>query len=69
MQAGIIYGYVGQVDYIVRKMKAELGGEAKVIATGGMASLIATETSVIDEVNPLLTLNGLYRLYLRNTAQ
>ncbi|MBE5758818.1 MAG: type III pantothenate kinase [Clostridiales bacterium] len=68
MQAGIIYGYVGQVDYIIRKMKAELGGTAKVIATGGLSGLIAAETSVIDEVNALLTLQGLYHLYKKNVA-
>ncbi len=66
MQAGIIYGYVGQVDYIIRKMKSELGGKAKVIATGGLSGLIAQETKAIDEVNPLLTLKGLYFLYKKN---
>ena len=69
MQAGIVYGYVGQVDYIVRKMKAELGGSEhiRVIATGGMARMIASETSTIDIIDGLLTLKGLRLLYERNT--
>ncbi len=68
MQAGIIYGYVGQVDYIIRKMKVELGGVAKVIATGGLSGLIASETGAIDLINPTLTLQGLYYLYQKNVA-
>lgn len=68
MQAGIVYGYVGQVDYIVRKMKAEIGGSEhiKVIATGGMARMIASETSTIDIIDSQLTLKGLRLLYERN---
>jgi len=66
MQAGIIYGYVGQVDYIIRRMKAEMGGSPRVIATGGMANVIAQETQEIDEVNSLLTLIGLNILYYKN---
>ena len=66
MQAGIIYGYVGQVDYIIRKFKKEMGGEPKVIATGGLARLIAQETDEIDEINSLLTLIGLNIVYNKN---
>lgn len=68
MQAGIVYGYVGQVDYIVRKMKAEIGGaeHIRVIATGGMARMIASETSTIDIIDGQLTLKGLRLLYERN---
>ena len=66
MQAGITYGYVGQVDFILRKMKKELGGNAKVIATGGLAGLIASETPTIDVIDHLLTLRGLYFIYKRN---
>lgn len=66
MQAGIIYGYVGQVDYIIRKFKSEIGGEPKVIATGGLAKLVAQETDEIDEVNSLLTLIGLNIVYNKN---
>ena len=68
MQAGITYGYVGQVDYILRKMKKELGGKAKVIATGGLAGMIAAETPTIDVINHLLTLQGLYYIYKKNFA-
>lgn len=66
MQSGILYGYVGQVDYIVRKLKNEMQGTPKVIATGGLAKLIAQETTVIDEVNSLLTLIGLDIVYRKN---
>lgn len=66
MQAGIIYGFVGQVDEIVRRMKAEMEGVPKVIATGGLANLIAAESSCIDVVEPFITLEGLRILYDRN---
>ncbi len=69
MQSGIIYGYVGQVDYILRKMKAELGGNAKVIATGGLANTIAAETQMIDVIDSLLTLHGLYIIYNKNVGK
>lgn len=65
MQAGILYGYVGQVEYIVRKMKARMPN-AKVIATGGLSHMIAKETTVIDEINAKLTLLGLNILYKKN---
>ena len=67
MQAGIIYGYVGQVDYIVRRMKKELKAETvKVVATGGLARLITSESEEIQEINSLLTLDGLRIIYDRN---
>ena len=70
MQAGIIYGYIGQVEYIVKKMKTEMmirdNQEPYVIATGGLSKLIANETTVIDEVNSDLTLEGLKVLYYKN---
>jgi len=67
IQSGVIYGYVGQVDYIVRRMKKELGADnAKVIATGGFSKLIASESETIDVVNGLLTLEGLRIIYDRN---
>ena len=66
MQAGIVYGFVGQVEGIVNRMKAQSKEEPLVIATGGMASLIAKESQAIDVVEPYLTLKGLYILYKRN---
>lgn len=67
MQAGIVYGYVGLVDYIVNKMKKELEDpDTKVIATGGLSTLIISESSSIDVVDKLLTLDGLRIIYERN---
>jgi type III pantothenate kinase len=66
MQSGILYGYVGQVDGIVSRMKAYSKIEPKVIATGGLASLIANESESIDIVDPFLTLKGLRLIYKRN---
>ena len=67
LQAGMIYGYVGQVEYLVKKMKREIGrDDAVVVATGGMARMIASETRVIDQIDGLLTLKGLRLIYERN---
>ncbi|QEK13551.1 type III pantothenate kinase [Crassaminicella thermophila] len=67
MQSGMVYGYVGLVDYIVRRMKKELKDpNTKVIATGGLASLITSESETIDEIDKLLTLEGLRIIYERN---
>ncbi len=59
MQSGIIFGFVGQVDGVVSRMKKELSEKAKVVATGGLASLIGSDSETIEIVNPLLTLQGL----------
>ncbi|WP_075983378.1 type III pantothenate kinase [Bacillus massilinigeriensis] len=66
MQSGILYGYVGQVEGIVKRMKEQSKERPMVIATGGLANLIAHESNVIDVVDPLLTLKGLKLIYKRN---
>ena len=71
MQAGILFGYIGQVEYIVKKRKEEIKNsknkeEPLVIATGGLANLIAKQTDVIDIVDSDLTLEGLKILYEKN---
>jgi type III pantothenate kinase len=66
MQSGLLYGYAGLVDAMVTRMKKELESRTKVIATGGQARLILSETKTIDEVRPFLTLEGLQILYERN---
>lgn len=70
MQAGIVYGYIGQVDYIVEKIKQEMAaiGEKNpmVIATGGLSKLIFDESKTIDKIEPFLTLEGLRIIYEKN---
>ncbi|CAM3548966.1 type III pantothenate kinase [Brevibacillus invocatus] len=66
MQSGIYYGFVGQVEGIVRRIIAESGAEPQVVATGGLASLVANETECIHVVDPDLTLKGLRLIYERN---
>lgn len=66
MQSGVYYGYIGQVDGIVRRIKAENSSNAQVIATGGFATLIGKGSETIDYIEPNLTLKGLYLIYQRN---
>jgi type III pantothenate kinase len=67
LQAGLFYGYVGQVNYIIHKMKQEIGNDkAFVVATGGMSRLISPESKEIDKLDGLLTLKGLRLIYERN---
>ena len=67
MQSGIIYGYVGKVEKIISRMKKELGSEdIKVIATGGLSTLIHSETDSIDYVDKFLTLEGLRLIHAKN---
>lgn len=64
MQAGLVFGYIGQTEYIIRKMKEESGEEAvTVIATGGLGKMIAEETDLIDYYDATLTLKGLQLIY------
>ncbi|OEG00314.1 pantothenate kinase [Vulcanibacillus modesticaldus] len=66
MQSGIIYGFAGQVDAIVERMIKQSPNKPKVVATGGLANLIASESKTIEVVNSLLTLEGLRIIYNRN---
>lgn len=66
MEAGLFYGYVGMVEGLVRRMNDELGGDALCVATGGLAAIIAPETSLIQHVDPDLTLQGLRIVWTRN---
>lgn len=69
LQAGLIYGYIGQVDYLVKRIRKELGApDAFVVATGGMARLVAQDDQAINKLDGLLTLKGLRILYERNCA-
>jgi type III pantothenate kinase len=68
IRSGIVYGFAGQVDGIVGRIREELGVEAKAIATGGLAEAIAPFCQEIDEVDDLLTLSGLRIVWERNRA-
>jgi type III pantothenate kinase len=68
MESGLFYGYVGMVEGLVRRMSAELGGNATCVATGGLADVIAPETDLIQHVDPDLTLHGLRLVWERNQA-
>ncbi len=70
LQSGVINGYVGQVIYLVNEIRREMGHpKAQVIATGGMARLIASKSGVIDHIDGLLTLKGLRLIYEKNIRQ
>lgn len=71
IQAGVVGGYVGAVEYLIRGAKAEIGGDkpVKVVATGGLSRLIAENTPLIDVVDPQLVLDGLLILYRKYKAQ
>ena len=69
MQAGLYYGYVGLVDALVDRCRAELDPNARVVATGGYANLIAQSSERIQDVDPHLTLRGLAVLYARNIVE
>ena len=63
MQAGLVYGYIGQSEYIIQKMKDELHTEMKVVATGGLGKIIYQNTTMIDVYDPDLTFKGLKYIY------
>jgi type III pantothenate kinase len=69
MQAGIIFGYAGQVDGIVERIREEFGTKPTIVATGGLAELVYGESKTIEIFNPLLTLEGLRIIYDRNRTE
>lgn len=66
LQSGLLYGYAGLVDSMIARIRGELGDEARVVATGGLARRIASESASIDDVAPFLTLDGLRILFEKN---
>jgi len=66
LQSGLLFGYAGMVDAMVARIRGELGADARVIATGGLAARIASETDSIEKVEPFLTLEGLRILFEKN---
>jgi type III pantothenate kinase len=66
LQSGLVYGFAGQVDGIVERIRGELGAEARAVATGGLADLIAPHARTIETVDPFLTLEGLRLVWQLN---
>ena len=66
LQSGMLFGYAGLVDSMVERMREELGKDLSVIATGGLAQLVSSETKSIQRVEPFLTLEGLRLIFERN---
>jgi len=69
IQSGLLFGYAGMVDAMVERIQTELGPGARVLATGGLAARIATETKTIERVEPFLTLEGLRILFEKNRPE
>lgn len=70
MQAGIMYGQIGQTEYIINKVKQEVGlDNVKTVVTGGLGRIIANETDTIDIYDPNLTLKGIYRVYKKQNRK
>jgi type III pantothenate kinase len=68
LQSGILYGFAGQIDGLVRRIVGELGGHATVVATGGLATLVIAESETIQKYEPNLTLIGLRLVFAKNVA-
>jgi type III pantothenate kinase len=66
LQSGLVYGFAGQVDGIVERIRGELGVEAQTVATGGLADLITPHARTLDQIDPLLTLEGVRLIWERN---
>lgn len=66
MQSGLVLGYIGLIEGLVTRIREELGGQARVIGTGGLAPLLAKETNIIETVDQMLTLEGLRLMYELN---
>lgn len=69
MQSGLVLGYVGLIEGLVAHIREELGGRARVVATGGMAHILAEQTTAIETVDPMLTLEGLRLIYRLNREE
>ncbi len=69
LQSGLLYGYAGVVDSMVERIRGELGPEARVVATGGLAGRVASESSAIERVEPFLTLEGLRIIFEKNRRE
>src|SRR2546422_448163 len=68
LQSGLVYGFAGQVDGIVERIRGELGVEAQTVATGGMADLITPHARTLEQIDPFLTLEGVRLIWERNSA-
>ena len=68
LQSGLVYGFAGQVDEIVRQIRGELGADAPTVATGGLAELIVPHAATLDRIDHDLTLDGLRRIWELNQA-
>jgi type III pantothenate kinase len=66
LQSGLVYGFAGQVDGIVERIREELGADAQTVATGGLADLIVPHAKTLETIDPFLTLEGVRLVWQRN---